>query len=397
MVSKAEKVRAICEKRNIYKSNSETFFKFLPNEIIDGIMVKAVNKEIVNYKFIDSKSEDRHYGSFSFSEECGDVKNTFRFISETQNQTKPMAEQTFSTGAWCGGIFYNYGMDMNIPEHREYLRKILEETTNTDYPLYDNGIEIHSSDLLDVWSVEGIPEYFSIYEDHNMDRGLYQEGRFRHLNRFTDFEFNYQENKGFYYRKIEHSFASAKIGTLYEKRRRAKKKFNKFLAGLTRQRVFKYLPNRVPFPRMFKKYILCHRRDGVFKEVIDNRLWSYDCDMKQVYYTLVNGEWRDEREPDATQWGKGGRMWARAGDPARYIIQKRYIKKWEDCLDKYEKIFWEVQLGRTDIRMFQNQVYECNTRIYSIMRNIKGFRDPHDSAWKSDYRELIEDSPDWVL
>tara|TARA_R110002074_G_scaffold63227_4_gene151852 strand:+ start:159 stop:956 length:798 start_codon:yes stop_codon:yes gene_type:complete len=41
----------VCEKRNIYKKNSGTIFSFLTNDLINTIMVKAVNTSIIEKKF----------------------------------------------------------------------------------------------------------------------------------------------------------------------------------------------------------------------------------------------------------------------------------------------------------------------------------------------------------
>ena len=46
-MNKASKVRAICEKRNLYKNKSGTFFQFLPNDIMDQILTSTIHKEII--------------------------------------------------------------------------------------------------------------------------------------------------------------------------------------------------------------------------------------------------------------------------------------------------------------------------------------------------------------
>ena len=396
MESKAEKIKAICEKRNIYKSNSNTIFKYLPNDLIDKINIEAINKEVKGYKFKESEGD---YLSYDFFQEDF---NKYDYIY-TRPYPTPMRENIFSTGEWCGGLFYNFGMDINNQWHRSYLKHILENTTNTDYPLFHNGNEIEAQDLINQWITRGeIPEYFSIYENHNLDCGDYQEGRYRKINGRADIDFSHSllenefqgrgQSNGFHYKIIEKNHEASKIvRKIYRRRKKCQRKFVIFLNGLTKIRVLKKI-KRSPFidNPQFKKYIGCHINcDWNSRQLVERRLRNYlavcsediinRTDMSEAYWSIINKVWKNHY------------------DPAEIKIRKRYLYKWENCKDKYEKIFWEVQLGRMFawnlVAAHMNDKYSCPRAIYDVMENVKGSRCCQDNSWKSDYQALMEGSP----
>ena len=103
--------------------------------------------------------------------------------------------------------------------------------------------------------------------------------------------------------------------------------------------------------------------------------------MSEAYWSIINNEWKKLENQD---------------DPAEIKIKERYLCRWENCWDKYEKIFWEVQLGRIENCQWwinQNKKYSCPNAIEETMKNVKGFRDCHEKSWKSEYLELMAESP----
>lgn len=251
--SRNEIVRAICEKRNLYKNNSGTFFQYLPNDLMDKILTSTIHKEIIKGVELDNApNTDDIYGDT---------------IIMRDSDIQPSWIERIEIDGWIV-MKWNYSNDGTRREEANFILNYIScifdlpfvwigTPSNLDIDVKHNGKLISLRKELEGGDIPhtlvfriGLDEHPTYWRNQRYCKVQHEEINFEITKKKGGFELGYNIQN-----KIQHP--SQKILRLLKKTEWRKKLFRKFLYGLTRSRVLKGVPeltkinNRLIFMDLF--------------------------------------------------------------------------------------------------------------------------------------------------
>lgn len=442
MVSEQERVRAICEKRNLYKNKSGTFFQFLPNELMDKILMNEIVKNI-------------NKGDLKLRPKCPETGEYVEYLDTNENIIYPhrfeegdwrkRSQSYYSNwSTWITGyefiLLYNFndillGTDPSADTCADYLGgladndllELLEEYANEPNALFTD-----LDSMKEYYSVNGVlqfPKIFLMIQNGNGSFHIHTSNtdnikvRYNTSNKTEMYLHFFKNRKGrmtISARDIDYkSRASDSIRETFHQKKRVKKKFQKYIENLGKIRLKKLcieqikdieveprcralVPN-IPWNhkainrelegffigdnckneeviQLFKSLTNPHTRSRFSNSRESENYW-FGCQMVQppkYHYRKGHGNSYDMRDKEQ-----------KYKNPIDYQILKRYIRLYEESKEKQDKIHYQILIGRVDSKMYQDKIYESGQRIYNMCFNqlkIKGKqRDPNTQSWIKDW------------
>ena len=251
-MNKASKVRAICEKRNLYKNKSGTFFQFLPNDIMDQILTSTIHKEIIKGVELDNApNTDDIYGDTLIMRDSGIIQ--------------PSWIERIEIDGWIV-MKWIYSNDGTRRDEANYIMNYIScmfdisfdwENQDIEIGVIHNGKHISLRKELEEGDIPhtlvfriGLDEHPTYWKNQRYCKVQHEEINFEITKKKNIYEIGYNIQN-----KVQRP--SQKILRLLKKTRFRKKIFRKFMYGLTRLRVLKGVPeltkinNRLIFLDLF--------------------------------------------------------------------------------------------------------------------------------------------------